>query len=433
MLAIQLILFFLLVSFITATAESAFRIVNPKKLKEFYGDNRNTEKLLDLLEEKTQLFSTIVTIKSIATSFLFTLISYKLVKLQIFESYLNFLFIFIINSVVLFLFVNLLPKYYAYNTPEKSSLFVYLPIKLLCLFTKPFISLLMIFLNPVLTKVGNNFGKVINNVTAKEIRDIVETSHKTGLLEHYETKIIRSALSIDELPVSSIITPRVDIESISVDTSVRDTIDIMIKEEYSRLPVYEDNVDNIIGVVHIKDLLKVKKTDKNNANKSVKSFMRKVFHVPETKKITALLREMQAKRLQMAIVSDEYGGTSGLVTMEDILEQIVGQIRDEHDYDESLSIVEIDKNTFIVDAMASVEEINNCLGVELPNTQTIGRLFFDSSDEIPKLNQIKDIGNVRIKVHEIDGIRVQKFTIKKILSGITQSNNEDNSSEKQKN
>lgn len=433
MLAIQLILFFLLVSFITATAESAFRLVNPKKLRDSHSDNRNTDKLLDLLEEKTQLFSTIVTIKSLSTAFLFTLISYKLVNLQLFEHYLNFIFIFIVNSIVIFLFINLLPKYYAYTAPEKSSLFVFLPIKFLCLINTPFIYLIRFFLNPVLTKIGDNFGKVINNATAEEIRDIVETSHKTGLLEHYETKIIRSVLSIDDLPVSSIITPRVDIESISVDTSVRDTIDIMIKEEYSRLPVYEDNVDNIIGVVHIKDLLKVKKTDPNNADKSVKSFMRKVFHVPESKKITTLLREMQAKRLQMAIVSDEYGGTSGLVTMEDILEQIVGEIRDEHDYDESLPIVEVDKNTFIVDAMVSIEEINNTLDLELPNSQTIGRLFFDSSDEIPKLNKIKDIQNVRIKVHEIDGIRVQKFLLKKILSGIPKNENELDPSEKIKN
>lgn len=426
-------MFFLLVSFITATAESAFRIVNPKKLRDSYGDNRNTDKLLELLDEKTQLFSTIVTIKSLSTAFLFTLISYKLVRLQLFENYINFIFIFSINFLVLFLFVNLLPKYYAYKIPEKSSLFVYLPVKALCLINKPFISFIVMLLNPVLTKIGDNFGKVINNATAEEIKDIVETSHKTGLLEHYETKIIRSALSIDDLPVSSIITPRVDIESIAVDTSVRETIDIMIKEEYSRLPVYEDNVDNIIGVVHVKDLLKVKKTDPNNASKSVKSFMRKVFHVPETKKITTLLREMQAKRLQMAIVSDEYGGTSGLVTMEDILEQIVGEIRDEHDYDESLPIVEVDMNTFIVDAMVSIEEINNTLGLELPNSQTIGRLFFDSSDEIPKLNQIKDIENVRIKVHEIDGIRVQKFVLKKILSGVPQNHSEVEPSEKIRN
>ncbi|MEK7435140.1 MAG: hemolysin family protein [Cyanobacteriota bacterium] len=404
----------LVISFITSVSESAFRSLSIKRLEDLEGTNKKAKQLLLLLEEKTTLFSTIVTIKSISMGFLFTFLTYTIIQLAILGDNLDILLAFFVNSVFTFLFINLIPKYYAYSNPEKAGLSMYYPIKFLYIIFKPIISLVTLISSPMLSKIGDNFGKTINNITAAEIKDIVESSHKTGLLEHYDTTIMRSALTIEDLPVSSIITPRVDIESVSIDTSLKDTLDLMIKDEYSRLPVYEDNVDNIVGVVHIKDLLKILKTEPNNNAKSVKSFMRKVFHVPESKKVMDLLREMQAKSVQLAIVSDEYGGTSGLVTMEDILEEIVGEIRDEHDSDETAHIIEIEKDVFIADAMTSVEEINRFLDSDLPNNQTIGKLFFDSVDELPKMGQIKDIENVRIKVHEIDGIRVQKFIIKKV-------------------
>lgn len=404
----------LVISFITSVSESAFRSLSIKRLEDLEETNKKAKQLLLLLEEKTTLFSTIVTIKSISMGFLFTFLTYTIIQLSIFADNLDILLAFFVNSIFTFLFINLIPKYYAYSNPEKAGLSMYYPIKFLYIVFKPIISLVTLISSPMLSKIGDNFGKTINNITAAEIKDIVESSHKTGLLNHYDTTIMRSALTIEDLPVSSIITPRVDIESVSIDTTLKDTLDLMIKDEYSRLPVYEDNVDNIVGVVHIKDLLKILKTESNNNSKSVKSFMRKVFHVPESKKVMDLLREMQAKSVQLAIVSDEYGGTSGLVTMEDILEEIVGEIRDEHDSDETAHIIEIENGVFIADAMTSVEEINRFLDSDLPNNQTIGKLFFDSVDELPKMGQIKDIENVRIKVHEIDGIRVQKFIIKKV-------------------
>ncbi|MFN8672402.1 MAG: hemolysin family protein [Candidatus Sericytochromatia bacterium] len=405
----------LIISFITSVSESAFRSLSIKKLEDLESSEKKIQGIIKLLDEKTKLFSTIITIKSISMGFLFTFITYDVLRFNFFEPFINLSISFIINFTLTLLFINLIPKYYAYSSPEKSAIAMYNPIKILYLLFKPIISLVTFVLNPMLTKASDNLANSLSNITVDEIKDLVESSHKTGLLEHYETKIIKSALTIDDLPVSSIITPRVDIESVSLDTTVKETLDLMIQEEYSRLPVYEENVDNIVGVVNIKDLLKVVKTDPNNELKSVKSFMRKVFHIPESKKVTDLLREMQAKRIQLAIVSDEYGGTSGLITMEDILEEIVGEIRDEHDYDETPDIVEINKGVFVVDAMTSVEEINRALNVELPNNQTLGKLFFDSIDELPKIGQIKDIEDVRIKVHEVDGIRVQKFLIKKVI------------------
>lgn len=284
---------------------------------------------------------------------------------------------------------------------------------------KPLVLLISFIAKPLLLRSSKSFGNIIKHLTTEEIKTMVDMGHETGVLEQYETEIIKSALSIDDLSVSSIITPRVDIECVSVDDTIEDTIDLMLKQEYSRLPVYEDSIDNIVGIVHIKDLFKITRKEPNSLSKSVTGFMREAFHVPESKTISELLKEMQVKRIQMAIVSDEYGGTAGLVTMEDILEQIVGDIRDEHDSDEMPMIHTLDDNSLLIDVMVSVSELNKALGVNLPNNQTVGRLIFESLGEVPNQNQIIDIENVSFIIKEIDGIRVQKVIAKKIKNSDT--------------
>lgn len=321
--------------------------------------------------------------------------------------------IILISSFIMFFFVLLLPKTYAIHNPDKVALIMSYPIMILYYIFKPLVYLINLLAKPLMSKMGKGFGQMMQQLTAEEIKTMVDIGHESGVLEQYETKIIQSALAIDELSISSIITPRVDIECVSVDSSIEETIDLMLEQEYSRVPVYEDNIDNIVGIVHIKDLIKYTRNHQDNYSKTVQNVMRDAFHVPENKTISDLLREMQAKRVQMAIVSDEYGGTAGLVTMEDILEEIVGEIRDEHDSDERPLIEEIDEDSILVDAKTGVGEINRFLGVNLPNNQTIGRLVFETIGEVPKLEQSINIENVSIKIHAMDGIRVQKFVVSK--------------------
>ncbi len=404
----------MILSAIISASETAFRSVNIRKIQTFAEEGRKSAlNLSQLLKDPTSLLTTIMISHNISIVAVVTLIGLEVFKHENLKNFGGLAIVVILTSLILFVFAGLLPKTYAAHNPEKVAMQMSYPMKILYSLFKPVVYILKLFVGPFLAIMGNNFGQLMKQLTEEEIKTMVDIGHESGVLEQYETKIIQSAMAIDELSVNSILTPRVDIVCVSVDTTIEDALDIMMKEEYSRMPVYEDNIDNIVGIVHIKDIFKSAKDVPENLNRSVQSLTRDAFHVPENKTIIELLKEMQAKRIQMVIVSDEYGGTAGLITMEDILEEIVGEIRDEHDIDEMPLIYEIDKNNILVDAKASVGEVNRLMGTNLPNNQTIGRLIFDTLGEVPKLGQVITIDNINLKIKEIDGIRVQKVLINK--------------------
>jgi len=414
-----------LISGIISASETAFRTVNIRKIQILVDENKKSAKnLSSLLKDPTSLLATIMFSNIIANASIVLMITLSIFNYEELKNINGTSLIIIISSLVLFIFTALLPKTYAVHNPERSALVLSYPIMVLYYIFKPIVYIVNLIAKPLISKVGKGFGQMMQQLTAEEIRTMVDMGHESGVLEQYETQIIQSALSIDELSISSIITPRVDIECVSVDTGVEETIDLMLEQEYSRVPVYEDNIDNIVGIVHIKDLIKYTRNKNDPKNKTVQNIMRSAFHVPENKSISDLLKEMQAKRVQMAIVSDEYGGTAGLVTMEDILEEIVGEIRDEHDVDEKPLIEEITEDSILVDAKTGVGEINRVLGVNLPNNQTIGRLVFETIGEVPKLEQSIDIENVSIKIQAMDGIRVQKFIVTKNRVELFEDENE---------
>lgn len=401
-------------SAVISASETAFRSVNIRKIQTLVDENKKSAKNLSaLLRDPTSLLTTIMLSNSIINVSIILMIALQIFSYDNLRNLNGIGIIIAISSFIMFFFVLLLPKTYAIHNPDKVALLVSYPIMILYYFFKPLVYLIHLLIKPLMPKIGKGFGQMMQQLTAEEIKTMVDMGHESGVLEQYETKIIQSALAIDELSISSIITPRVDIECVSVDSSIEETIALMLEQEYSRVPVYEDNIDNIVGIVHIKDLIKYTRNHQDNYSKTVQNVMRDAFHVPENKTISDLLREMQAKRVQMAIVSDEYGGTAGLITMEDILEEIIGEIRDEHDSDERPLIEEIDVDTILVDAKTGVGEINRVLGVNLPNNQTIGRLVFETIGEVPKLEQSINIENVSIKIQAMDGIRVQKFVVSK--------------------
>jgi len=414
------ILFFVITSAVVSASETAFRSINPRKIQTLASEGkRSALNLSGLLKNPSTLLATIMLSHIMANVSIVTLIAIEVFKHDFLKNAGGLALVIISTSLIIFIFTGLLPKTYAAHNPERAALQLSYPMKLLFYIFKPVVSLVTITTGPLLSIISRNFGQIMQNLTEAEIKTMVDIGHESGVLEQYETKIIQSAMAIDELTVNSILTPRVDIVCVSVDTTIEEALDLMFEEEYSRMPVYEDNIDNIVGIVHIKDVFKFTKDNPENGNKSVQSLIRDAFHVPENKTISELLKEMQAKRVQMAIVSDEYGGTAGLITMEDILEEIVGEIRDEHDIDEMPLVYEIDKNTILVDAKVGVGEINRILGINLPNNQTIGRLIFDTLGEVPKLDQVITINEIDLIIKEIDGIRVQKVLVTKKTENFT--------------
>jgi len=406
---VSLVLFFALASGFFSASEIAFRNVYSKKLQELEKKYKSNIIFINLIKDPQSLIFTIL-VSKVVFAITAIVLSLKFDYNQL-GTPLGMVVTIFILSIVIFILLELLPKFislqYSENIVVIMSYFIY-PLRFIL---KPFYYLADLTIKSLLESITSDFGKTMDDFTEEEIKAMVEKGHETGVLELQETEIINSALNIDQLTVSSILTPRVDMRYVSIDTTVENALDLMLEEEYSRLPVYEDNIDNILGIVHIKDLIKYTRTNPNSLEKYISLIMRKAYHVPENKQVSELLKEMQLNSFQMAIVNDEYGGTVGLVAMEDILEVIVGDIRDEHDTDEVPLIQIIDETTILADGMLNISEVNKTLKLDLPNNQTVGKLVFNTLGEVPNIGQSVVVKNVCFRVEELDGIRIQKVLI----------------------
>lgn len=220
--------------------------------------------------------------------------------------------------------------------------------------------------------------------------------------------MIKGIAELDEMTVKEVMVPRVDVTFVDSEIQLEELYDVIARDGYSRYPVSEDNNDNVIGVLYTKDLLQ--KNIDHNFN--VKETMREAFFVPDSKHLDDLLREFKLKKIHIAVAVDEYGGVSGIVCLEDILEVIVGEIQDEFDEEEE-EIKVIDESTYLVDARTSIEDVNDKLKLTLDDEdfETIGGLVFENFGRIPNADEITEIGNIQFKVHEIDGHKIEKILI----------------------
>jgi CBS domain containing-hemolysin-like protein len=199
-----------------------------------------------------------------------------------------------------------------------------------------------------------------------ELKLIIAESQEGGAIEPSERELIQNVFDFDDRVVRQVMVPRVKISGISSEVTVRESMDIVLKEGYSRYPLYDQSLDEIIGIVHAKDVIRSFVTD--NDKKTLRDIMRTVHHVPETMPIDALLRDFQKRKIQMAIVVSEFGGTIGLVTLEDVLEELVGDIQDEHDHEVQI-VSKIDKQTYQVFAQSPLHDINKLLTIPFPESE----------------------------------------------------------------
>jgi len=246
-------------------------------------------------------------------------------------------------------------------------------------------------------------------VTEEDIRTLVTVGAEQKVLEDTEREMIHSIIEFGDTIVREIMTPRPEITAVSVEDSARKALDLVIADGYSKLPVYQGSKDDIIGVVHDRELL-IALANGTLSTTPLHALQRPIEHVPENKKIAELLRQMQRDKFSMAIVVDEYGGTAGLVTMEDLLEEIVGEIRDEHDEGEEEPIRLIGPNEAIVDAGTNIEDVNAKLGTHLAHEEfeTIGGYTVGLFGKLPEEGEevLAEDGHTRLKVDRTRGKRI---------------------------
>lgn len=289
-----------------------------------------------------------------------------LASFSIVEVWIKILIMVVLAFLVLTLhivFGMLIPKRFAHKNPEKIA---YSTIGFVMLMTHLFIPFVSLF-HLLSTFFGQLFGlkrhEGERKVTEEDIRTIVEESSKTGSIDEEESEMIQNVFDFSDTTVDEIMTHRTEISALNVKSTRTQLIDFVRKEQYTRYPVYEGNIDHIVGTIHVKDLLKF--IDKPEEKFSLKQLIRPPYFVPESKKTAELFREMQKQKNHIAVVLDEYGGTAGIVTIEDLIEEIVGNISDEYDEDEEL-IKQIDEKTYEMNGLTSINDVEDLLEADLP-------------------------------------------------------------------
>ena len=255
----------------------------------------------------------------------------------------------------------------------------------------------------------------------EEILNVVEQGRIEGVVDAEELEMIESVLELDETTAEEIMTPRTDLIAIEATSDLKTILETIRHKGHSRIPVFEENVDNIIGLVYAKDLLT--EIGKDPAQFKLASKMREAYFVPETKPLRDLLHEFQDHQLHIAVVLDEYGGTAGIVTIEDILEEVVGEITDEYEKTPAESYIQIDEATYDVGARMYIDDVNEELDVDLPDDEdydTIGGFVFSHLGYIPKVGDKFDYGNLNIAITAAGPRAIKKLRIKKIATETNQ-------------
>jgi CBS domain containing-hemolysin-like protein len=293
---------------------------------------------------------------------------------------------FILITIMHIVFGELAPKSIAIQRAENVTLTVAFPLRAFYVIFRPFIWLLNSFASLILKWSGfANVGEKELH-SAAELELLIDQGKTSGALEASEHQLIKNVFGFIDVTVRQVMTPRTSINAIDIELPLEYILNKVINEGYSRLPVYKDNIDNIIGILYTKDLLKM-------MNKGevivLEKATRSPYFVPETKKVNELLKNLQAKHLHMAVIIDEFGGVSGIVTIEDIIEELVGEIQDEHD-DEAPVVEQVSENEFIVSALANILDINEYLPIPLPEGteyDTLAGLLIKLFSRIPDLSE----------------------------------------------
>ena len=309
---------------------------------------------------------------------------------------------------------ELTPKKIAMHAPEKVS-FTVVPVLLFVnKVARPFVKLLSASTNGIVRLFGIDPNADEDVVTEEEIRMMVDVGQEKGVIEDVQKEMINNIFEFDDMDVADIMTHRTDVECVDIDQQLSDVIAKSIEFGYSRIPVYKEDQDNIVGIVYVKDLLKYVGTNLPKS-KSIKDLMREAYYVPETKQCSELLTELLEKHIQMAVVVDEYGGTAGIVTLEDVIEAIVGNIQDEYD-NEDEEISRIDETTFTIDGITDIEEVEEQLGIEIPDGDydTLGGFIISLLGYLPTDNGEEDVAeyeNIRFTVLNVEERRIGKVKV----------------------
>jgi Hemolysins and related proteins containing CBS domains len=423
LLQILLLLVLTSINAFFAATEMAIVSINKNKLHILVEENnKKAKKVEQLLKEPTKFLSTIqvaITISNFfASASAATGISKQLGEMLTglripYGTTLAFAGVTIILSFITLVFGELVPKRVALQNAEKFSMGAVGVVNGVSKVAAPFIKLLSVSTALVLRIMGKHDENLEERVSEEEIRSMIEVGQENGVFQQHEKEMIESIFEFDDKLADEIMTSRTDVYAIDINLPLSNYIDEMIETRHSRIPVYEENIDDIVGILYIKDfLLEARKVGFENVD--VRTLIHKPYFIPETKPINDLFKELQESRQYIAILIDEYGGFSGIVTMEDIVEEVMGAIDDQGDEEEP-KIEKVSEGVYMLYDLVTVSELNSKLGLDISSEQhdTVSGFLLDYMGRIPDDDEKCEVvwNNLTFKIEEIREKRIEKICL----------------------
>lgn len=418
-----LILVLTLLNAFFASAEMAIVSVNRNRIKMLADDgNKKASLLVDLLEEPNKFLSTIQVGITLAGFFssasaatgISEVIGASLSQLGIpYAQSISLVVITIILSYFTLVFGELVPKRIALQKSEQMAMLSVRPIVFVFKFAKPFVKLLSLSTNVLLRVIGMSDTDLEEKVSREEIKSLVDAGEEYGVINQIEKEMINSIFDFDDKLAKEVMTPRTEVYMINIKLPL--SIEELLEENYSRIPVYEGDMDNIIGILYLKDFLH-EAYQVGFENVDLKKLLHRPYFVPECKNIDQLFKELQKSKRHLAVLIDEYGGFSGIVTIEDLIEEVMGDINDEYDDDDPV-IRKIDNDTYIVNGLISIKELNDKLQLNLDEEtedyDTLGGFLINQIDYIPSETEecMVEYENLLFKVECVKDKRIETVKI----------------------
>jgi len=396
-------------------AESSFISVNKIRIRSLIdkGDKRALA-VQKILDEHDRLFSVVIlsgNLFTILATSIGTAMTIRLVGPEV--------GVVVATAMMTFLtvvFGELTPKTFSVTHSESVSLFLARPMLLYMRIISPLIWIFHQSTSLILNLLGVKERPSVPYVTEDEIKTMIKIGQEEGTIEAEEKDLLHRVFEFGDTEVSEAMIPRTEMIAISEDATVQDVLQLVSDKGYSRYPVMKENIDNIQGMLYIKDIM-ITMSQTDVSNLSVRNFMRDAYFVPENKMVTRLLDDMQKNNLHIAVVMDEYGGTAGLITLEDLMEQIVGGLQDEFEEIEAEQDIEIiDESTFVVSGQTDLHEINQLMGVDLKDEDfnTIGGYVFGLFGRLPKVGEKVRTNDMKFLIMDMDGRKISRIKVTKL-------------------
>jgi CBS domain containing-hemolysin-like protein len=393
-------------AFLAAAETALTNVPRVRAIALVEAEERGAERLLRLLERRDRALNPVLLLVLVCHLVAATIVGFEA---RAYLGPVGILVAVVIEVVVIFVFAEAAPKTYALEHPDRTALFVAPAVQVLVSFppTRLVTRALIGLANVVLPGKGRKAGP---SVSEDDLLALADVAVEAGEIEQGERALIRSIIDFGDTVAREVMVPRPDMVTISADATVHDAMDLAITHGFSRVPAYGDGIDDIIGVVHAKDLMRAMRD--RLARTPVRPLLRPASFVPETKRVSELLKEMQTRRTHLAIVIDEYGGTAGLVTLEDLIEELVGEIVDEFDADDPL-LEPLPNGDWRVSARMSLDEVNELLRLDLPegDWDTLAGLVFNALGHVPTEGEAVEIDGHRLRAERVDGRRIERIRI----------------------